>query len=644
MDVNEWAKSILSSDLLSDKLHSPEILTDATSSSPFEIPEVPARTAQLRFGNKKQTFPGSFQLDTARGLALHYFANHELLAMELMALALLRFQEAPASFRDGIARTILEEQSHLRLYLARMKDLSVEFGDLSVNGFFWSTISTMKSPLDYLARMSLTFEQANLDHALFFRDEFVKVGDIETANLMEKVYREEIGHVKFGVSWFETLRPKKDSFWSEYENQLTLPLSPSRAKGKAFSTVARQEAGLSDQFIRELSIYARSKGRLPIVYEFNPACEEVMKHPGYQKTVPVQQLEADLSSLLMFVARPGDIIKTSKQPLSEFIAFWNSKGLAPIEFVKEVPKDRKIQVLHPWGKTPKHENSSLGVKHGTEFLYGKDFGALLDDKVRALVPSLWFEKSSHKGVFSSSPEIFRHFEGLKALGFTDFVLKSRYGASGRGLKKLRENELYKPDILSWINHQLSFGPIVAEPWFSRVADFSLQLDMRGQEARGFKGVTRLLSSKTGQYDGHILRGLFANLSRNVIQKIYSQNLMGLFSDIAQVVADELKAHDFNGIAGIDLFLYEVGSEIYLKPVCELNPRITMGYVALEIEKYLKMGTPMIWRHARIDKLPQALLKELKGFSHSLLIPTTGIDDETKIVTWLEPLVAGEALG
>jgi len=643
LDVNEWAKGILTSDLLSDKLHSPEVLTDTTTSKSFDIPEVPARTSQLRFGSKKQTFPGSFHLDTARGLALHYFANHELLAMELMALALLRFQDAPTGFRDGIARTILEEQSHLRLYLARMKELGVHFGDLSVNGFFWSTISTMKSPLDYIARMSLTFEQANLDHAVFFRDEFLKVGDTQTATLMDKVYREEIGHVKFGVSWFETMRPKKDSFWSEYETQLTLPLSPSRAKGKAFSAVARQQAGLSAHFISELSVYARSKGRLPVVYEFNPACEEEMKHPGYQKTSPVMQLEADLASLLMFVARPGDIIKTSKLPSAEFISFWNSKGLSPIEFVKNVPKDRKTQAVHPWGKTPKHEDSCLGVKRGTEFLYGKDFGATLDDQVRAQVASPWFEGSSHKGVFSSSAGIFSHFEDLKNLGFKDFVLKARFGASGRGLKKLRASELYNPDILSWITHQLSFGPIVAEPWFSRVADFSLQLDMRGHSSRCFKGVTRLLSSKTGQYDGHILRGLFANLPRSAIQKIYGEDLMGLFSHIAQLVGDRLKSNGFNGMAGVDMFLYEVGSEIYLKPVCELNPRITMGYIALEIEKYLKMGTPMLWRHGRIDKLPGWLLEALKSYSHPLLIPTTGIASDTKIVSWLEPLVAEESL-
>ena len=49
----------------------------------------------------------------ARGLLLHGFANHELLALELMGLTLLRFPDAPTAFRLDVARTLSEEQVHL---------------------------------------------------------------------------------------------------------------------------------------------------------------------------------------------------------------------------------------------------------------------------------------------------------------------------------------------------------------------------------------------------------------------------------------------------------------------------------------------------------------------------------------------------
>src|SRR5690242_15839850 len=126
--------------------------------------------------------------------------------MELMALVLLRFPEAPFQFRLGLARIIQEEQSHLRLYLSRMKELGVQFGDLPVSDYFWNAMKGLKSPLEFVVQMSLTFEQANLDFSLFFMNAIKKVGDEKTAAVLDRVFREEIGHVKHGLIWFNRWR------------------------------------------------------------------------------------------------------------------------------------------------------------------------------------------------------------------------------------------------------------------------------------------------------------------------------------------------------------------------------------------------------------------------------------------------------
>ena len=89
--------------------------------------------------------------------------NHELLAVELMAVCLLAFPDAPPAFRLGVGRTLLEEQRHLRMYRARMAALGVDLGDVPVGGHFWRVLAGMRSPLEYVTGMSMVFEQANLD-------------------------------------------------------------------------------------------------------------------------------------------------------------------------------------------------------------------------------------------------------------------------------------------------------------------------------------------------------------------------------------------------------------------------------------------------------------------------------------------------
>src|SRR5690606_4659271 len=162
------------------------------------------------------------------GRVLHAFANHEMLAMELMALALLRFPDAPPAFRLGLAHTLLEEQEHLRLYLARLAALGVSLGDHPLSAFFWTHLRALRSPQELVAAMSLTLEQANLDHARAAADAFTAIGDHETAAVLERVLRDEIGHVAHGVRWLERWREPDESAWAAYRRWLPAPLTPAR--------------------------------------------------------------------------------------------------------------------------------------------------------------------------------------------------------------------------------------------------------------------------------------------------------------------------------------------------------------------------------------------------------------------------------
>ncbi len=58
-----------------------------------------------------------------------------------MALVLLKFPNAPKEYRRGVYEAMREEQMHTLMYLRRMKDCGIHFGELPVNDYFWKLIS-----------------------------------------------------------------------------------------------------------------------------------------------------------------------------------------------------------------------------------------------------------------------------------------------------------------------------------------------------------------------------------------------------------------------------------------------------------------------------------------------------------------------
>lgn len=255
MELREWATHILSSDTLEGKLFDPVLLTDQNP-GPALFWKEPCRPPGMEFKthSKKEKLPAFHEHrdQDKRAVCLHRFAGHELLAVEIMAYALLAFPEAPKHFRRGVAHTLREEQGHVNLYIARMAEMGLKFGDLPLYRHFWAHVPFLSTPTRYISVMSLTFEMANLDFAPLYGKSFARCGDEASAVLMQQILEDEIKHVSFGWRWLKKWKEDGVSEWDEWQKNLPPLMTPKRARGFILHEDPRREAGVSEEWISHL--------------------------------------------------------------------------------------------------------------------------------------------------------------------------------------------------------------------------------------------------------------------------------------------------------------------------------------------------------------------------------------------------------
>ncbi len=262
MELRTFAERVLFSDQLNLKIGRLfELLTDNEPGESVRV-ERPVRPSNLQFAVRR-TAPampkaGMLKDLPKRAIAHHVMANHELQALEVMAMVLLAFPDAPKEFRMGMATIMFDEQRHTRMHAQRCEELGLTFGDLPVNSWIWNKAMEYQTTLEYVAGLPLVFEGANLDHTVEFERYFVDAGDRRSAAIMRAIHKDEIRHVEFGLNWLRRFKPEDQSDWDAWTGALHWPIRPSKARGDLFQRDARRQAGLADDFIDRLEAFEES--------------------------------------------------------------------------------------------------------------------------------------------------------------------------------------------------------------------------------------------------------------------------------------------------------------------------------------------------------------------------------------------------
>jgi len=510
-----------------------------------------------------------------------------------MALVLLRFPDADPAFRRELVATMRDEQRHMQLYIDRMAELGVRFGEQSTSPFFWDCLAGVDDLAQFTAGMSLTLEQANLDFAKWFAGAFRAVGDDRTAAILDRVHREEIVHVARGLKW---LPRTGGTLWQDWVAHLPPPLTPRRARGPEPDREGRRRAGLPDDFVEQVLVYGASRGRPPDVYLWNPGCEEeIARGDAYQPSRPVLDLEHDLATVFVAVAGGDDVVVVPEPPRSAWKARLQEAGFALPEFLvaRETVSlgDRPVRSLRPWGWSPRAA-ARLDCATWTPAL------APLFDKHHGgeLLRNAWVDLDEASGgrilarrvlpeQAHSADEALAAAEILRGHGYPHVVFKKALTASGRGQLRFLDEPRPTEEQLGWIQRNAP-GGLRIEPWLARRLDLSFHYDASSKEVV-YRGQVRFVTDRRGGFSEAVVGSSTHGLDSTLLRFLTGEGKDPRWMDrVARAIARALhpvtSAAGYEGPVGIDTFVYEHEGALALHPMVEVNPRWTMGRLALSL--------------------------------------------------------------
>jgi uncharacterized ferritin-like protein (DUF455 family) len=188
---------------------------------------------------------------TAKRIALlHALAHIELNAIDLAWDLIARFgrPESPRAFFDDWVKVADEEALHFELLAARLQELGAAYGDLPAHDGLWEAASvTAHDRLARLAIVPLVLEARGLDVTPATVADMERAGDHASAALLERIYRDEIGHVAAGMRWFEAFA--REAGHDPQQHWQALLRQHFRGVLKPpFNDAARQQAGMPSEY------------------------------------------------------------------------------------------------------------------------------------------------------------------------------------------------------------------------------------------------------------------------------------------------------------------------------------------------------------------------------------------------------------
>ena len=461
-------------------------------------------------------------------------------------------------------------------------------------------------------------------------------------------------------------------------------------------------AGLTDDFIDSIEVFRQSRVRQPAVRWFDPGAESELAGEGNSILLDQLGKDLELimvpvarqDDIVLVREIPSRHLR--KQlidvgfDLPEFVKLDSRQTLA----------NRRLHEFAPWAWTPNNhrvaesliqsvhrmppewssEQTELFRKSWSSNCFRRWLGPNDQEQFNESPIPDWFAKPDCIGIEIFEPDDVRGaLDEISARGYEQAVFKLDLSASGRGQRRLQTGSPLDESDEAWLRSVFHDAnnlacvtlsdsaqrPVaVLEPELERVVDLSFLWNVcfensgtaerpaigdstldksNGRIISNYLGWTRALVTAGRKYAGTRLSMPLEGCEPEVRRFLLADRAAKI-EEIANWLESrftpELSARNFEGCFGVDAFVFRgLGGELLVKPVVEFNPRMTMGHVALALQKKVAPGVVAdfrIFTRTGWSQLPDSTKKTplttiKDGRWSSGIIPLNQIDENTKLV-------------
>ena len=237
---------------------------------PVQTIKVPGRPDKPLLVHPRQVPRRNFTTEQGRMSLVHAIAHIEFNAINLALDAVYRFQNMPSQYYSDWCQVAAEEAEHFLLLSHYLQEHGVIYGDFNAHNGLWEM--ACKTDFDVLVRMALVprvLEARGLDvtpgmirklQAQHLQNKKASVTqDDDLIAILQRIFEDEIGHVKIGSHWFNVLCEQRNINPEQTFSQLLDSYMKDASFGP-FDLDARQQAGFSEQEMNDLVARIKNPG------------------------------------------------------------------------------------------------------------------------------------------------------------------------------------------------------------------------------------------------------------------------------------------------------------------------------------------------------------------------------------------------